>query len=497
MADLNIGDETFRVDITGDPTQPTLLLAHALGTDLTMWNAQVEPLSRHFRVVRFDTRGHGASVRAKGPLSLARLGRDALAIMDALEIETAHFVGGSMGGAVGQWLLINAPHRIDRAVLANTAAKLGTPDSWNGRIRTVLTGGMTGSADATVERWFSPAFIQGESDRVEAIRDVLLSTDPVSYAACCAALRDMDLRESLKTIDRPVLIVTGNDDPVVSTEDLALLMARIEGAVHVPLKAKHISSMEAVAAFNTAVLEFLTAKRPHRKSAARPSRGRSVAPAAPPRATRAVGSRRTGSARSPLRKAGSDAATPPKKADTTSATRRSTAKAGTKNPKAPVGTPAKAAARRPAAKQAAAPAKAKAAVKTPAKAKATAPKSATAKSAPAGAKSTASRRRTGKAATAKAASSKSVGATSAVAKKPTTAKSAAPKPSARKPAASKSAARQTTTRTVRAPKATRAKTGATKPATKPATKSVKAGAAAPAGRRKPTGKPRRPAGRGR
>ena len=344
MTDLTIGGETFRVDIAGDATRPALLLAHALGTDLTMWDGQIEPLSQHFRVVRYDSRGHGASVGTERPVSLARLGRDALALMDALEIDTAHFIGVSMGGAVGQWLLINAPHRVDRAVLANTAAKLGTPDGWNARIRTAITGGMTLSADATIERWFSPAFARRDPDRVEAVRDVLLGTDPASYAACCAALRDMDLREALREIDRPVLVVTGTDDPVVGEDDLALLVARIGGAAHVALDAKHIANIEAEAAFNAVVVDFLTSKRPRLKAPSKLARGHGASLAPPPRVARPAAVRRAAAARSPLRKLIGNSPTPSKSGDAKPAARRAAAEAsktarasaGTKGAKAPV-----------------------------------------------------------------------------------------------------------------------------------------------------------------
>ena len=311
MSDLIIGGETFRVDIAGETTRPACLLAHPLGSDLTIWDGQMKLLSQHFRVIRYDSRGHGASVGADQPISLARLGRDALAIMDALEIETAHFIGGSMGGAVGQWLLVNAPHRIDRAVLANTAAKLGTPDSWNERIRLAITGGMTGIADATIERWFSPAFTTRDAPRVEAIRDVLLGTDPAGYAACCAALRDMDLREALLGIDRPVLVVSGIDDPAVGDKDIALLLTSMGNAAHVALAAKHISSIEAEAEFNAAVVDFLTAKLPRLKAPSKPTSGRAVPPASPSRVKRQVAAGSAASARNPLRKTTGATAAPP------------------------------------------------------------------------------------------------------------------------------------------------------------------------------------------
>lgn len=324
MTDLTIGDETFRVRAEGDQTRPTLMLSNSLGTDLTLWEGQMPALLKHFRVIRYDSRGHGRSVTDEGPYSIARLGGDALAILDALEIEKAHFVGISMGGAVAQWLLVNAPERIERAVLANTAARLGTPDVWNERIQSVLSDGMEANAATTIERWFSSDFSARQPDRVAAVHAVLLATPPRGYAACCAALRDMDLREALRSVQHPVLVVTGRADPVVTEEDAALLVETIRGAKHVVLDAKHISNIEAEAAFNEAVVGFLTA----------PAQAGSPRTGAKPRASRkpATVTRRptigrATAARSPLKKSAERA--PAKAAKTSGTVAKATNKAGT------------------------------------------------------------------------------------------------------------------------------------------------------------------------
>ena len=269
MTHIKIGGETFEVRVEGDATRPSLLLSNSLGTDLSLWDGQMAALLEHFRVIRYDTCGHGGSAQGAGPISIARLGRDVLAILDALEIRTTHVVGLSMGGAIAQWLLAHAPDRIDRAVLANTAALFGPPEAWNTRIATVLTDGMDAVADRTIERWFGATFRAANPERVAAVHDGLRTISPTSYAACCAALRDMDLRESSRGIDRPVLVVTGHEDPVIAESDTAILLSAIEGARHVELDARHLSNIEAEAAFNNAVIAFLTAKIPTRKASAR------------------------------------------------------------------------------------------------------------------------------------------------------------------------------------------------------------------------------------
>ena len=269
MADLTIGGETFKVEVAGDPMRPVVMLSHALGTDLTMWNGQIDALASHFRVIRYDTRGHGGSDGGIAPTSIAQLGRDALAILDALEIETTHWVGLSMGGSIGLWLLAHAPDRIDRAVLANTAPRIGTPQGWNARITTVLADGMDAIAPATMARWFSADFTVHAPQRVNAIDALFRKTAPKAYAACCAALRDMDLSEAIQAIEHEVLVVTGRDDPTVPPADVTAFLAAIPGAEHVALWAKHIANVEAEVAFNAAILGFLTAKATPARTARR------------------------------------------------------------------------------------------------------------------------------------------------------------------------------------------------------------------------------------
>ena len=275
MTDLTIGGESFTVLIGGDDTLPVLMLSNPLGADLHIWNAQMPELLKYFRIVRYNPRGYGSGVTDTGPYSIDRLGRDALAILDALGIQKAHWLGMSQGGAVGQWLLINAPDRIERAVLANTAAHFGSPEPWNERIVAAQEHGMEAMTDSVIERWFSADFAANHPERVEPVKQALLATSPEGYAAACAALRDLDFREGLLRIKHPVLVIAGSDDPSILPEQTALLAETIPGATLVTLQARHISAVEDAEAFTKAVVEFLTSKIPLRQTSPRK--------AAPPR----------------------------------------------------------------------------------------------------------------------------------------------------------------------------------------------------------------------
>ncbi len=242
--------------LEGQSQRPALVLAHSLGCDLSMWAPQVPDLLDHFQVLRYDTRGHGASQVPAGDYTLDQLGRDALALMDALKISQAAFCGLSMGGAVGQWLAINAPERLTAVVLANTSPKFGTPDLWDARRKAVLEGGMAAIVDAIMQRFFSPE--NQSSALAQSTRAVLLGTDPKGYAACCAALRDADQRAVLGKISVPTLVIGSDRDPSTPWKDHGEVLAReIPGARAVRLNTAHLSNLEQPRAFTAAILEFL------------------------------------------------------------------------------------------------------------------------------------------------------------------------------------------------------------------------------------------------
>jgi 3-oxoadipate enol-lactonase len=257
MPFLDIAGERFHVALDGPEGAPALMLSNSLASNLGMWDLQVPELAKHFRVVRYDSRGHGQSAAPDRPYSIAELGRDALAILQALNISKAHWCGLSKGGMVGQWLATNAPERFDRVILANTSSHMGPPDVWNTRIATARKGGMAAIADTTIERWFTAGFRGRAADAVAKVKAMILATPVQGYAACCAAIRDMDQRESVRGIKRPVLVIIGKVDPGTTPEMGEQLTASIPGAKSVTLDAAHFSNVEQSAAFTKAVVDFL------------------------------------------------------------------------------------------------------------------------------------------------------------------------------------------------------------------------------------------------
>ncbi|WP_260957015.1 3-oxoadipate enol-lactonase [Pseudomonas citri] len=244
----------------GPQDAPVLVLSNSLGTDLHMWNEQVAAFSEHFRVLRFDTRGHGQSLVTEGPYSIEQLGRDVLAMLDQLDIDKVHFCGLSMGGLIGQWLGINAGERLHKLVVCNTAAKIGDPSVWDPRIETVLRDGkaaMVALRDASIARWFTADFVQAYPEKVKQITDMLAATSPEGYAANCAAVRDADFREQLASIRVPLLVVAGAEDPVTPPSGGHFIQERVRGAEYAEFHAAHLSNVQAGAAFSERVLAFL------------------------------------------------------------------------------------------------------------------------------------------------------------------------------------------------------------------------------------------------
>lgn len=241
----------------GDPALPGLILSNSLGTDHTMWQAQADALSAYFQVIRYDTRGHGQSGCPPGPYRMAQLGGDVIAVLDALGIERAHFCGISMGGMTAQWMGLHASDRIDKLVIANSAAKIGSSEGWLARAATVRAGGLDAIADGAGARWFTPAFIAQQPGQVANLVAGLRAGNAGGYASCCEALAEADYRDEIHAIPNATLIVAGRDDPVTTVADATYLQQRIAGARMVVLPASHISNIEAEAAFTQTLVDFL------------------------------------------------------------------------------------------------------------------------------------------------------------------------------------------------------------------------------------------------
>lgn len=243
----------------GDPTLPGLILSNSLGTDHTMWQAQAAALSAYFQVIRYDTRGHGQSDTSPGPYRMAQLGGDVIAVLDALGIERAHFCGISMGGMTAQWMGLHASDRIDKLVIANSAAKIGSSEAWLARAAAVRAGGLDAIADGAGARWFTPAFIAQQPGKVASLVAGLRAGNAEGYASCCEALAEADYRDEIHAIPNATLIVAGRDDPVTTVADATCLQQRIDGARMLVLPASHISNIEAEAAFTQTLVDFLRA----------------------------------------------------------------------------------------------------------------------------------------------------------------------------------------------------------------------------------------------
>jgi len=256
---LDFPDARLHYRLDGPAEAPVLVLSNSLGTDLTMWDPQIPAFSRAFRVLRYDTRGHGLSSVTPGPYSLAQLGQDVVALLDGLDIQRAHFCGISMGGLTGQWLGVNAPGRLAKLVVSNTAARIGTEEGWRERAALVRGQGMDELAAGAAGRWFTPAFAAAEPVVVGRLVDGLRATPPQGYAACCDALAVADLREAIAEIPLPTLALAGRFDPVTTPADADFIASRVAGAVRVDLDASHLSNVEQAEAFSAAVLDFLNA----------------------------------------------------------------------------------------------------------------------------------------------------------------------------------------------------------------------------------------------
>ncbi|MBL8266611.1 3-oxoadipate enol-lactonase [Steroidobacter sp.] len=258
MKQVSSQDVQLRVEHTPRPGAPALLLINSLGTSLEMWDEQLEPLSERFELIRFDARGHGKSTSGAQPeATMDMLATDALNVLEACGVARAHLCGISLGGMIAMHIATKWPDKVLKAALCNTSSHMPPRDAWDARIKTVLSEGPAALAEGTLGRWFTPPFREAHPDKVERIRNLILETSPQGYAACCAAIRDMDQRESIRDITAKTLVIGGTADTSTPPAHAELIASRIPEAKLVLLEAAHLSNIERAAEFNATLIEFL------------------------------------------------------------------------------------------------------------------------------------------------------------------------------------------------------------------------------------------------
>ncbi|SDD97134.1 3-oxoadipate enol-lactonase [Cupriavidus sp. YR651] len=243
--------------LEGASDKPVLVMSNSLGTTLEMWDPQMAALTAQYRVLRYDTRGHGRSALPAASFGMHELAEDVIAIMDHAGIERAHFCGLSMGGMTGMVLARHHATRFHRFVLANTAALIGPASVWDTRIETVRRDGMSAIVDGVLARWFTEDYLLTRRDEMAPVRRMLETTSADGYTANCAAVRDADLRALLPEIDAPVLVIAGEHDLSTTAAQGGLVAGAIDGAYYLSLSAAHLSNWELPEAFGDAVLGFL------------------------------------------------------------------------------------------------------------------------------------------------------------------------------------------------------------------------------------------------
>ena len=258
MPFATIHDYRMFYRLQGNAGRPVLILSHSISTDHAMWDLQVNDLLPHFQILRYDTRGHGASDVTAGEYSIELLANDILGLTDALGISRFAFCGLSLGGAIGQWIAAHAGERITHLVLANTSPQFVPRTNWETRMAAVSKGGMVAVVDLAMQRFFLPDTLAKQNPQVASIRSVFLGTDPVGYLGCCAALRDMNHSDLLKQIKTPTLVISGERDVATPWNGHGERLAQeIAGAKAVQLQAAHLSNLERPHSFTAALLEFL------------------------------------------------------------------------------------------------------------------------------------------------------------------------------------------------------------------------------------------------
>lgn len=252
----------FNVVDEGSRDAPVLVLSHSLAAHLAMWAPQAQALSRDYRVIRYDTRGHGASEVPTGAYSFAELTSDVIALLDALGIARAHVAGLSLGGMTALGLALDYPARIASICAANCSAQApeGAAAMWDERIANARSQGMVALVEPTIARWFTAAMLATRPAEVEPVRHMIATTPVAGYTGCGAALKTLAYRERLGELRLPALFIAGAQDPAIPVAAMVDMHKRVRGSRLIELPAAHLANLECAAAFNAALADFLRAQ---------------------------------------------------------------------------------------------------------------------------------------------------------------------------------------------------------------------------------------------
>jgi 3-oxoadipate enol-lactonase/4-carboxymuconolactone decarboxylase len=244
--------------IEGTPNSPALIFSNSLGSEMMMWDKIIPYLLPYFRVLRYDTRGHGGSEGfiSGSDATIEQLGNDVIELMNELHIEMACFCGLSMGGLIGQWLGINHPKRFKKIALSNTGAKIGNDKRWNDRIEIISKSGMNAIVDDTMERWFTDLFRENNPESVAEMKAMFLRSDIEGYSNCCKAIRDADFQENLSELSVATMVITGDKDPVTNVEQAEYIVSKVPNSILKVLPARHLSATELPTEFANVLIDF-------------------------------------------------------------------------------------------------------------------------------------------------------------------------------------------------------------------------------------------------
>jgi len=257
MPTVKLRDVELAYRWSGAASGPVLVLSHSLGASGEMWNPQLDALARRFRLLIPDHRGHGNSSVPPGPYSVDQFGQEVLDLLDLLQLQQVLFCGLSLGGMIGMWLAQNAPERVERLVLCNTAAKILDTTLLERRIEVIERDGLAAIADNVIDRWFTERFRASHGQQVAAARNMLLATAPEGYARTSAAVCALDLGDELNSIRCATLVIAGRHDLATPLKWNQAIADAIPHARLTALEAAHLSNIEADEDFNQAVVEFL------------------------------------------------------------------------------------------------------------------------------------------------------------------------------------------------------------------------------------------------